>query len=158
MPSSDLFEIAPYQPEDKVALLGLLDLLIPTYFAPEERADFAHYLDHEREVYFVLRIQGQIAGGGGINIADEGRTGKISWDLIHPDFHGQSLGKYLLRHRIAYLEHLPGIRHIHVRTSQMAYRFYEKQGFVLRTMQKDYWAPGFDLYWMEWPWKDVDLR
>ena len=39
---------------------------------------------------------------------------------------------------------------ITVRSSQVAYKFYEKQGFVLNEIKKNYWAEGFDMYSMEY--------
>ena len=39
---------------------------------------------------------------------------------------------------------------ITVRTSQLAFGFYEKRGFELKGIEKDYWAEGFDLYRMEY--------
>jgi len=93
---------------------------------------------------------GKIVGCGGINLADERTTGKISWDILHPEYQGRSLGTRLLRFRIEKLGSLGGIRRITVRTSQLAFGFYRKQGFVLKEVKKDYWAEGFDLYAMEY--------
>jgi ribosomal protein S18 acetylase RimI-like enzyme len=36
-----------------------------------------------------------------------------------------------------------------VRTSQLAYKFYQKVGFELEKTEKDFWAKGFDLYQMK---------
>ena len=86
----------------------------------------------------------EIIGCGGINIADNGTRGKISWDIIHPDWQGHSLGSLLLKYRINVLKSM-GIDRITVRTSQVAYQFYQKQGFILKSIKKDYWAKGFDI-------------
>ena len=63
---------------------------------------------------------------------------------------GKSLGTRLLRHRIETLEAMRSVRRITVRTSQLAFGFYEKRGFELKGIEKDYWAEGFDLYRMEY--------
>ena len=142
--------IREYEPADKEAVLSLIRANTPEYFAPEEEADLSRYLDCEREWFYVLLFDGKIVGCGGINLADERTTGKISWDILHPEYQGRSLGTRLLGFRIEKLGSLGGIRRITVRTSQLAFGFYRKQGFVLKEVKKDYWAEGFDLYAMEY--------
>ena len=143
-------EIREYKSTDKPSLMHLLDLNIPRYFAVEESADFSHYLDHERELYYVLLLDNQIVGCGGVNFAGQRTVGRISWDILHPDYQGKSLGARLLQYRLEILRSIDSILRITVRTSQLAYRFYEKQGFQLKEIKKDYWAKGFDMYDMEY--------
>lgn len=138
--------IIPYLPAYKEQVLTLLRLNTPQYFDPSEEADLSHYLDHELELYYVVQAGTEIVGCGGINFANDETTGKISWDILHPDFQGKSIGTKLLEYRIQQLESMAHIREIRVRTSQHAYRFYEKNGFRLRQVTEDYWAPGIDLY------------
>ncbi len=142
--------IRDYRQADKPALMELIRLNIPDYFAPEEAQDFSEYLDNKRELYYVALADQKIVGCGGINLSEDKTTAKISWDILHPEYQGQGIGTQLLKHRIKQMEAFPGIREITVRTSQMAYRFYEKQGFVLKATEKDYWAKGYDLYAMEY--------
>ena len=142
--------IREYMPENKEAVMDLIRLNTPAYFAPEEEEDFSRYLDNERELYYVLLWDGKIVGCGGINLADHQTTGRISWDIFHPQYQGRSLGTRLMQYRIEKLESIGTVRKITVRTSQMAYRFYEKQGFELCEVRKDYWAEGFDMYRMEY--------
>ena len=122
--------IREYEPADKEAVLSLIRANTPEYFAPEEEADLSRYLDCEREWFYVLLFDGKI--------------------VLHPEYQGRSLGTRLLGFRIEKLGSLGGIRRITVRTSQLAFGFYRKQGFVLKEVKKDYWAEGFDLYAMEY--------
>ena len=57
--------IREYEPTDKDAVINLIRLNIPKYFAPTEETDLNYYLDHERELYYVLLFDGQIVGCGG---------------------------------------------------------------------------------------------
>ena len=148
MQKEELYVIREYMPTDKDALLKLIRLNIPTSFAEEEADDFSKYLDNEVELYYVLLINNEIVGCGGINFAENKTIGRISWDMIHPGFQGRALGKRLLQHRLDVLKGIPTVKKITVRTSQVAYKFYEKQGFVLNEIKKDYWAEGFDMYSM----------
>ena len=142
--------IREYQASDKESLLALLRLNTPKYFAPEEEHSFAKYLDEETELYYVVLADGKAVGCGGINFADGKATGRISWDIVHPSWQGKKIGIRLLRFRIEKLKRMGGIRKITVRTSQLVYKFYEKQGFVLLETRKDHWAKGLDMYKMEY--------
>jgi len=143
--------IRKYAQKDQKELLQILRLNTPAFFAEAEEADFVHYLKYELEDYFVLELDGIIIGCGGINFSDDKTTGRIIWDMLHPEYQGKGFGKMLLEYRIAQLLNTPEIGQILVRTSQLVYTFYEKSGFHLLEIVKDYWAEGYDLYLMEYP-------
>ena len=143
-----LTTIRAYTPSDKPRLLELLAMNIPEYFSESELDDLNRYLDNGIELYFVVEVDHEVIGAGGINY-DDHHTGVISWDFLHPSFHKKGIGRELLQHRLGILKSMPGIRKIRVRTSQHTNGFYAKNGFVLKDVKKDYWAPGFDLYLME---------
>ncbi len=143
-------KIRAYHPNDKPKLLAILKLNIPMYFAESEIADLNDYLENDIEQYFVIESANSIIGAGGINIEDNGTTGKISWDFIDPEFQGKGAGRKLLQYRIDLLKSIKGIKNIRVRTAQLTYQFYEKSGFVLKYTEKDYWSEGFDLYEMDY--------
>jgi ribosomal-protein-alanine N-acetyltransferase len=147
---TSLITIREYEANDKNDLINLIRLNTPEFFATDEEKDLNKYLETERELYYVLLYDGKIVGCGGINLADEETIGKISWDIFHPDYQGKSFGTKLLKHRIDKLNSISSIQKITVRTSQVAYKFYEKQGFELFEIKKDYWAEGFDMYNMEY--------
>ncbi len=140
--------IRSYTSKDKQAVMALLRLNIPQNFDVSEENDFADYLDHHVEEYFVVEENGNIIGAGGINYFMDAQTARISWDMIHPDFQGKGIGTLLTKYRIDQIKKNPGIQVVVVRTTQLAYPFYEKIGFVLEKTEKDYWAKGFDLYYM----------
>lgn len=144
------FKTRAYTGDDKPHLLVLLKLNIPRYFAECEIADLDDYLEHHIEQYFVIESANNIIGAGGINIEDNQTTGKISWDFIDPEFQGKGAGRMLLKYRIELLKSIKSIKNITVRTSQLTYRFYEKNGFVLKHTEQDYWSKGFDLYEMSY--------
>jgi ribosomal protein S18 acetylase RimI-like enzyme len=41
------------------------------------------------------------------------------------------------------------VKKLVVRTSQLAYKFFERLGYHLIRTEKDYWGKGLDLYLME---------
>lgn len=142
--------IQPYQINDKSELLQLIDLNTPNYFAASEKVDFEKYLLNELELYYVIMSQDKIIGCGGINFESKKTIGIISWDIIHPEYQGKGFGKELLRYRISVLQSMTSIQKIIVRTSQITYEFYQKQGFQLKEIVPNFWAEGFDLYFMEY--------
>lgn len=143
-------KIREYKTSDKDAVLNLFSLNTPAYFSPQEENDLIFYLENEIEYYFILVINDQIIGSGGINFSDDKTTGIISWDILHPDFQRKSYGSFLVNYRIEKLKEFKDVQKIIVRTSQLVYRFYEKQGFKLIEVVENYWAKGFHLYKMEY--------
>lgn len=141
--------IRSYSSNDRDSLMTIMRLNVPDYFAESEIADFEYYLTHEIDQYFVIELNGELIGGGGINIDQAGKKAKISWDLLHPEFQNQGFGRELLQYRLNLLNEMKDLERINVRTSQLVYPFYEKNGFVLKEIKKDFWAKGFDLYDMD---------
>ena len=141
--------IRNYTKKDKSTLIELLRQNTPEYFDPSEERDFIQYLDHEVEDYFVYEEHSKIIGAGGINYFIEEKSARISWDIVDSKSQGRGVGKKLTQYRINHLKRNPKIEMISVRTSQHAYKFYEKMGFELVKIKNDYWAQNFDLYLME---------
>lgn len=140
------FIIRPYSSNDKASLTKIMQALIPQYFNYNELADFILYLNNEIDEYFVIECNNKIVGSGGINLFPNKKLGKISWDMIHPDAQGKNYGSKLLNYRIDKLITQPAIENIQVRTTQLAYKFYNKHGFEIQQIIPNYWAAGYDLY------------
>lgn len=140
--------IRPYQTNDKEQVLEILRLNTPKYFAFEEEQELEKYLEVLLEDYFVFEENGEVVGSGGINYFYDQQNARISWDLIHPDFQEKGIGTQLLRFRIKHIRKKQSIKQIVVRTSQLVFKFYEKAGFQLERIEKDFWAKGIDMYYM----------
>jgi N-acetylglutamate synthase-like GNAT family acetyltransferase len=141
--------IRAFKNTDTNAVLELFDQNVPAYFNISERTDLNYYLENEVEDYFVLDLNGLILGCGGINYRLNEEKAFISWDIIHPDHHGKGFGRMLTEYRLTLIKQRAHISKIIVRTSQFTSKFYEKMGFELIETQKDFWAPGIDLYYMQ---------
>ncbi|QJW92314.1 GNAT family N-acetyltransferase [Spirosoma taeanense] len=135
-----------HRASDRNDILNLLRLNTPDYFSPDEEQDLLYYLDDHSDHYYVVETDNVIQGCGGFNVMVDGLTVRLSWDIIHPQSQGKGLGSALTKFRIQQIQQLVGVKTIEVRTSQFVYPFYERFGFELREIVKDYWAAGFDLY------------
>ena len=141
--------IRKYTKKDKSKIIELLRQNTPEYFDTSEESDFENYLDNEVEDYFVYEENSKIIGAGGINYFPEEKIARISWDMIDQKSQGKGIGKKLMQYRINHLSENPAIELIIVRTTQLVYKFYEKMGFELEKVEKDFWAKNFDLYQMK---------
>lgn len=150
--------IRPYRISDKEELVKILKLNIPQYFDEREEMDFIEYLDHHRESYFVFEENGSIKGCGGINYFTDKEEARLSWNIVHPEFQGKGIGKKLTHYRLNEVRKNPEIKDLYVRTTQLVYPFYEKAGFTLDRIEKDFWARGFDLYQMRMNLKNLFIN
>lgn len=148
MKSSTPHHIRPYQPEDRLPLIDLFRLNVPTYFDPKEVQDLIDYLDNEPFSHFVVEQSSILLGCAGINVSQEGKMGHVTWIFFHPGSQGKGLGRLVLDHCLQELRQYPQIETIETTTSQLAYQFFARFGFELIETQKDYWGKGLDLYRM----------
>lgn len=142
--------IRAYQPNDKDAVIHLFRLNTPAYFSKSEEEGLLDFLDKHTDFYYVADAEGEVLGSGGFILSNDNSLGTICWDLVHPEMHGKGVGRKLTEFRIQVMQRLGPPQSIIVRTAQFTHGFYEKMGFVLREIVKDYWAPGYDLYYMEY--------
>ncbi|MGK7397515.1 MAG: GNAT family N-acetyltransferase [Candidatus Cyclobacteriaceae bacterium M3_2C_046] len=96
----------------------------------------------------MYRENDRIIGAGGINYFYHQGLTRLSWDLVHPNYHERGIGTSLVQYRLEIIKTNPLIKKVQVRTSQLTYGFYEKMGFRLEKTEKNSWADGFDLYQM----------
>jgi ribosomal protein S18 acetylase RimI-like enzyme len=143
------FKIRSYNSTDQLDILRLFRSNTPRFFDPSEENHLIEYLQNEIEEYFVVEINDEIVGAGGINYFLENRLARISWDMVCSDFQGKGVGYQLTQYRLDRLFLNNKIDLIVVRTSQFTFEFYQKMGFKLERIEKDYWAKGLDLYYME---------
>lgn len=146
------FTIRSYKPEDRARLIEVFNLNVPKHFDPKEVKDLEGYLNELPETYYSIEVGGMIVGGVGC-VVEEDLSGSITWIFMHPDFVGQGLGRAAVEHCFCTLRKDERVKMFRARTSQTAYRFFEKMGFKVMSTKKDYWAEGLDLYDME---MDID--
>jgi [ribosomal protein S18]-alanine N-acetyltransferase len=144
-------EIRRYREHDRKQVIWVLQLNTPVYFSAGEEADLEDYLTHHIDRYYVIEIDEKICACGGLNLSENGEKMTISWDIVHPDWHGKGLGSALMKHRIQITQSIPSVTILSVRTSQLVYPFYEKFGLQIKEVIKDYWDEGFDMYRLECP-------
>ncbi|MFD2517689.1 GNAT family N-acetyltransferase [Salinimicrobium flavum] len=135
---------------DQKQVLTLLELNTPKYFHPSEEKDLITFFDRFAEHYFVVEEAGRIIACGGYNLGfEEGKAARLSWDIVHPAYHGKGVGRKLTAFRLDELKKHPEVKKVQVRTTREAHGFYQKTGFRLVSTVKDYWAGSFDLYLLE---------
>lgn len=143
--------IRPFQHSDKENLVEIFKLNTPRFFDPKEVNDFIKYLEKHSDTYLTLEHENQIAGGAGYYVKESDQSGRITWIFFHPAFSGLGLGRQAVEHCLTVLKQSPHVEKFIVTTSQLAYKFFEKFGYQITRIEKDFWGPGLDLYEMEMP-------
>ncbi len=141
--------IRPFSIADTASLLQLFSWNTPEYFGEEELPHFETYLAGKPTDFFVMEIDKVIVGCAGYGYQEETQIGQVSWFVFHPQYQGRGLGKEILDFCLAQLQQQQDMQKVIVRTSQLVEGFFSKAGFKTTSIEKDYWAPGYDLYLME---------
>ena len=138
--------LRPYEPRDLDAVVEIFRSNIPKYFGHAEEPGLHEFLKTERaENYYVLEVDGDVIGAGGIAFNDiDSPTVSLCWGMVREDFLGTGLGKVLTRFRIELArDKYPGLP-ITIGTSQHTRGFYEKFGFRLVENTPNGFGPGID--------------
>ncbi len=143
--------IIPYTTAYKDACLAVFDSNCPTYFLREERQPFLDWLQTEDALggrYFVLLIEDEVrACGGYFPRPAEKQTG-LSWGMVHQADHKKGLGTLLTTFRLkAIVQAFPDWPCC-INTSQYTKAFYERHGFVTKSVIVNGFGEGFDDYCM----------
>jgi N-acetylglutamate synthase-like GNAT family acetyltransferase len=147
-----------YQPEDKKACIELFKGNMPKYFATSELPDFEQWLDIQEtkkerhkdpvaEQYFVAEIKGELVGCGGF--AKIGDEVTLTWGMVSQTMHGKGLGKELLQYRLDVIRSFFPSASVILDTTQFSYGFFERSGFKVTRIIKDFYGQGLDRYDMK---------
>ena len=146
--------IRDYTTSDRNDCIELFKSNIPDFFDPSELLQFETWLDkaikneHPENLvfYFVLENSGRIMGCGGFYLNLERMQAGMIWGMVSHAYHGNGFGKRLLEFRIQKIRSLSPKATIMLDTSQHSYPFFEKLGFKLTTITKDFYGNGLDRY------------
>ncbi|WP_338870088.1 GNAT family N-acetyltransferase [Spirosoma sp. SC4-14] len=141
-------EIRPFNPSDTDQLLTVFRESVPGAFGINEVDEYAEFLRTNTDPYFVATYQEKPIGACGYYCLEGKNVARICWILTDPAAKGLGVGGALLTHTLNLIRQQTNIQQVECRTSQVAYRFFEKYGFRLHYTEPDMWAPGLDLYFM----------
>lgn len=136
--------IRRYEQEDLDAVVAVFRSNIPKYFGPSEEPGLREFLRDYPEDYYVLELDGEIVGSGGIAL-NEDDTVSLCWGMVRKDRLGTGLGKKLTEFRIEASRERFGDRAMVTSTSQHTEGFYEKFGFRTVEHTPNGFGPGLDI-------------
>ena len=131
-----------WREEDREACLSIFDANCPDFFAPNERGDYATFLDDAPAGYEVCEIAGRVVGACGLIRHDDG-SGSLNWILIDPDTQGSGIGSAMME-RVVSLARSSGLASLNIAASHKSAAFFERFGAVVTERIADGWGPGMD--------------
>ncbi|GAB3996018.1 hypothetical protein GCM10028807_37710 [Spirosoma daeguense] len=140
--------IRPFERSDSDELLDIFRKSVPEAFGENEINEYAEFLKTYSDPYFAAEQDGEIVGACGYYVTATGNEAHICWILTDPDRKELRIGSALMNHILHLIGQLPDVELIVCRTSQVAYKFFEKFDFQLQYTKPDVWAPGLDLHFM----------
>ena len=146
MPSQDV-KLRSYSPKDREACLAIFDANCPEFFAPNERFDYAEFLDSNPADYEVCLSEDKIIGAFGL-AGKNPKFKSICWILISPDSQGFGIGSIFMSRAINQ-SHKAKLEHIKIAASHLSAPFFAKYGAIGDIEIKDGWGPDMHRIDME---------
>jgi [ribosomal protein S18]-alanine N-acetyltransferase len=149
--------IREYQPSDKESCLEIFNSNVPRFFASEELKDFEAWLHDQATInaasanprsdyYYVVEKEKRLIACGGFYMYPNEFRAIMVWGMVESAFHKQGIGRQFLEYRMKQIRLLKPGAVIILDTTQHAYPFFEKLGFRVTQVTKDYYAQGMDRY------------
>ena len=138
-------KIRKYKSADLESVVAIFRSNIPKYFGPSEEPGLHDFLRDHPEDYYVVEVNGEVVGSGGIARNDlQPPTVSLCWGMVREDHLGTGLGKALTEFRIelSRKKH-PGLP-LSIGTSQHTQGFYEQFGFRTVEYSPNGFGPGID--------------
>ncbi|SON52067.1 GNAT family N-acetyltransferase [Vibrio tapetis] len=145
MPSHISFKA--FTPSNKNACLRIFDANCPTYFAENERADYAAFLENNPEGYDVCVYNNDIVGAYGLCGSDQ-EFRELNWILISPSAQGIGIGHEFLSRAIESARSL-NLTQIKIAASHLSAPFFAKYGALEICEIPDGWGLGMHRIDME---------
>ena len=138
----------PYTALRREACLALFDANCPSFFAHNERDDYAAFLDRVGSKY-VVRLEGKqvVAAFGLFEVGVKGRF-HLNWIMVHPKRQGAGLGRAMMA---AVLDHAVSsdAAVVDIAASHLSAPFFERFGAQEIGRMTDGWGAGMHRVDME---------
>ena len=145
MMSSGVFR--PYSSADRESCLAIFDGNCPSFFAPNERADYMSFLKSVPTGYEVYEVDGRVVAAFGL--VSDGRDGHhLNWIMLDPVSKGAGLGSAIMKCVISRCKASESTL-IRIAASHKSASFFARFGAVAIGLIEDGWGPRMDRVDME---------
>lgn len=142
-------DFTSYSCEDREACLAVFDQNCPDFFAPNERAGYARFLDAVGAGYRVCRRDGKIVGAFGLIPGSTSDEARLNWILLSPSAQGAGVGRAIMTEAAAQAA-ARGIVQVAIAASHRSAPFFARFGAEEQTRTEDGWGPGMHRVDMVW--------
>jgi GNAT superfamily N-acetyltransferase len=142
-------QFAAYTPAQREICLALFDTNCPEFFAPNERADYAKFLDNIGDEYLLCVLYDEIVGAFGLVNGSGVEDAHLNWIMVDPASQGSGIGRAIMMEtrRIAQGR---GRSVVHIAASHRSAPFFSRFGANQVTYTVDGWGPDMHRIDMEW--------
>ena len=145
-----LLNIRGYRSDDREHCLSIFDSNTPQFFAPQDRSDFASFLNRPDGIFLVGEVDGQgLVACGGWYIDEKKGLAGLTWGMVKKEAQQCGYGQALLNERIQQIRSDGRANVIRLRTTQWVQRFFERSGFISKSAIKDGFGLNLDRIEME---------
>jgi GNAT superfamily N-acetyltransferase/diadenosine tetraphosphate (Ap4A) HIT family hydrolase len=149
-------QFVPYEARQRDRCLALFDQNCPEFFAPNERAEYAAFLDAEPRGYMVVTDGDVVLGAFGLTDTGNPRRRRVSWILVAASAKGRGIGAAMMRDAVGRTR-AANASVIEIAASHLSAPFFAKFGARVIRRTDDGWGPGMHRLDMELRVNDVLL-